>query len=226
MDLGLNQQKVKFFKSCISEALIPKGLKGKFNLAMDVNDRVFVVKTQSLINETSSRLLDLIFDQTCEKENETLEILEDLKMQAVEAFGDDATKVCSDIRGECSTAIRKESLKYVGKLKMLRGEYQAHITNDTFEKSNGSRKLTAEKYIKEKDDGLVKGAPFPMNLRKARRNRPHKRKKNQNQEYEISEEDLEKRNPIIISKQAIDISEDGKSLMRNHQSSVQPPGGQ
>ena len=30
MDLGLNQQKVKFFKSCISEGLIPKGLKGKF----------------------------------------------------------------------------------------------------------------------------------------------------------------------------------------------------
>ena len=46
LELGLIQQKVTFFESCVSEGLMPKGLRGTFNLAMNVNDEMFVKDIQ------------------------------------------------------------------------------------------------------------------------------------------------------------------------------------
>ena len=46
LDLGLLQQNLKFFECCVSEGLVPNGLRGTFNLAMNVNDEEFVGKAQ------------------------------------------------------------------------------------------------------------------------------------------------------------------------------------
>ena len=72
LELGLIQQKVRFFESCVSEGLMPKGLRGTFNLAMDVNDEEFVKNIQNVMDEKSSRILVLAFLQTCKIENELL----------------------------------------------------------------------------------------------------------------------------------------------------------
>ena len=68
----------------------------------------------------------------------------------------------------------------------------------------------------------VSGAPFPRNLRKSRRNRNHKRQvgaelsqaqsQPDSQEYIVTENDIEERNPIVISTQEIYLSEGAKAL--------------
>ena len=72
LDLGLIQEKLKFFESCVSEGLMPNGFRGPFNLAMDVNDEAFVREAQKIMDERSSRLLDLAYKQTCKKESDLL----------------------------------------------------------------------------------------------------------------------------------------------------------
>ena len=109
--------------------------------------------------------------------------------------------------------VDKKSRKLSKKLKNLRREH-LNIQN-MLGHNDGSRKLSAQKYVKNADDGEFVGAPFPNNLRPSRRNRPHTRSQTQNsQEYVVSVEDLEERNPIVASKQVVDIPEDGKALMR------------
>jgi hypothetical protein len=86
--------------------------------------------------------------------------------------------------------------------------------------------------MKAAQSGEVLGAPFPKYMRKARRNRPHKRNRNQgngvrnDQEYVVTAADLEERNPIIASKKDIEISEDGKALYRKVRNSAQLQGDQ
>ena len=53
MELGLIQQKVKFFESCLSEGLMPNGLRGTFNLALDVNDEEFVEEIQNIFKNST-----------------------------------------------------------------------------------------------------------------------------------------------------------------------------
>ena len=57
-------EKNVFLKSCVSEGLLPKGLGGKFSLALDVNNEPFVVQIQNMADIHSSGLLDKIFIQS------------------------------------------------------------------------------------------------------------------------------------------------------------------
>ena len=214
LELGNVKQKVKFLNSCVSQGLIPKGLISKFNLAMNVNDPEFVEQVQSLVNEKASRLLDLIFSETCENERVLADQLEELKDQARATVGhNDAGIIFRRSYSQGSAAVGREGWKFRDKLKRLRLEHN-NVPDDNFERCNGSRKVIAQKYIKKVDDGEPRGAPFPKNLRKSRRNRPHRRDGVHSQEYVVTAEDVEERNPIIASKQVVNISEDGKALLR------------
>ena len=220
LDLGLIQQKLKFFESCVSEGLIPKGFRGSFNLAMDVNDEEFVNEAQNIMDERCSRLLDLAYQQTCKTENNLLEINHELKEQAMEAFGRNHSEIMfqESIRNSAKVVEGKGQL-LTNKLRILRRERQ-NVNNDAFVRNGGSRQLVGKKYMKAAQTGEVQGAPFPKYMRKARRNRPHRRDRNNvnvirnDQEYVVTAADLEERNPIIASKKNIEISEDAKALYR------------
>ena len=58
----------KYFKSCISEVLLPTGLRGKLSLAMDVNNADLVEEIQNQMNIHGSKLLDIIVIQSQENE--------------------------------------------------------------------------------------------------------------------------------------------------------------
>ena len=60
--LKCRRQKLKseFFLSCVSEGFIPNGVKGKFSLAMDVNNQDFVQSIEEEMDFHSSRILDLL----------------------------------------------------------------------------------------------------------------------------------------------------------------------
>ena len=60
---------------------MPNGLRGTFNLAMNVNDEEFVGKAQEIINEKASRLLDLAYTKTVEKEKSLYERIDELNEQ-------------------------------------------------------------------------------------------------------------------------------------------------
>ena len=46
--IRLQTYTTNFFKSCISEGFLPKGLNVNFNLAMDVNDQELVTKIEQI----------------------------------------------------------------------------------------------------------------------------------------------------------------------------------
>ena len=60
------KQQNKFMYSCMSEGLLPKGLQISFNLANFVNDQNLVREIQGVIDDSNSRLLDLIFEKSQE----------------------------------------------------------------------------------------------------------------------------------------------------------------
>ena len=57
-ELRKEQERNKFFRSCISEGLICKGLRCNVNMACDVNDEVFVGEMKKVQDSNSSRVLD------------------------------------------------------------------------------------------------------------------------------------------------------------------------
>ena len=62
-ELGSLQQNNRFLRSCISEGMIPKGLRVNFNLAKFVNDENLINNLQDIIDDANSRLLDLVYDK-------------------------------------------------------------------------------------------------------------------------------------------------------------------
>ena len=58
--LGYQEQNSRFLFSCISEGVIPQGLQFNFSLAKFVNDREIISKIQQIMDDSNSRLLDLI----------------------------------------------------------------------------------------------------------------------------------------------------------------------
>ena len=78
-DLEYTRQNNHFLHSCISEGLIPKGLKVTFNLAAHINNQHFVGVLQEIMNHSNSRLLDLIYKQNISKEEEIVSKIESLK---------------------------------------------------------------------------------------------------------------------------------------------------
>ena len=69
-ELGQLQQTNKFFFTCMSEGLMPKGFQMNFNLANYVNDKELVTSMQALMEDSNSRLFDLIYVKNREKEEE------------------------------------------------------------------------------------------------------------------------------------------------------------
>ena len=145
-----------------------------------------------------------------------MNVIMELEERLIDDLDEDvAEDMFKELKNKSARKCEQKSLVLRKKLMLLRTERQ-NVGHDTIERNGGSRKLFGKKYIKERDKGEVFGAPFPKYLRPARRNRPHRRTRvnNNNQEYIVTAEDLEERNPIIASKKDLDISEDAKALYR------------
>ena len=79
--LGKLQQNSKFLLSCISEGLIPKGLRLKLSLAKDVNNEEFCNEINDVIDEANSKILDILYSKQIEIETKSFDDLEILKAQ-------------------------------------------------------------------------------------------------------------------------------------------------
>ena len=66
--LGTIQQRNKFLFSCMSEGLLPRGLQISFNLAKYVNNQNLVNQIQGVIDDSNSRLFDLVYEKSQEEE--------------------------------------------------------------------------------------------------------------------------------------------------------------
>ena len=80
LESSLEKENTKFFKACISEGLLPKGLRATFSLAMGVNDVNLVNSMQNCVNMCASGRLDLIYKYAQRKQ-------ENLQYQLEEAAG-------------------------------------------------------------------------------------------------------------------------------------------
>ena len=196
----------------------------KFSLAKFINDREFISKVQKLMDDSNSRLLELLYERNTSKEEEIVNRIEDLKEEAINTVGDEpGLLLYNELKNSNGLVIANEKRKFSRKLSKLRTLKQAH-DNAAFKVSKGSRRLSAQKYKKKENNGEISGAPFPQNLRKARRGRPQQPRVN-TQEYQVTAEDLEERNPIILSNQNVELDEDAKSLLRKSPKFVPTPRG-
>ena len=210
--LGKLEENNRFLFSCISEGMIPSGLKLNFNLAKYVNDETFVRNIENIIDNANSRLLDLVYERNMYEENSIYDKLEKLKDDAINVAGDEeGISIFNRTKNTNRRVIQNENRKFTSKLRRLRNKH--HGNAHVFRRNGGSRKIFATKYTRKDNNGELPGAPFPKYLRESRRNRPHHRINNC-QEYIVTPEDLEERNPIILSSQDVELSEDAKALMR------------
>ena len=224
-NLQIELQNEKFMYSCISEGLIPEGLRSKVNLARDVNDVTFVSEVQTAVNVGNSRVLDVLYDQTKLKvkhwDSEVKNCLTFVSNMPVGRGGPlppgwtlniwNVRNARIEAKRFCCDELRRKSLTLIAKLRKLRREKRQNIQ---FQISRGSRKMSGESYIKQEDKS--RGAPFPVNLRLHRR---HRRKPNLNrnlhQGYEPTQEEIKLRNPVILTKkEGFTISEAGNQLCR------------
>ena len=210
------QAKVRFLKSCVSEGLIPKGLRVHFNLAFNSQNDDLPKNIKSLMNENSSRILDQVYIQS---------VIEADRLEAAYRLENESLLEIVGNRREWSRIVieyKRENADYLEfkknvlkrKLLNLKNEKMAGQNEDIFPRT-GSVRIMGFKYIKEKDTGYIKGAPFPNYLRPHRRNRPHSNASKPEAQFVSSQEELSQRDPIILTKKTnFELSEAGKSLMR------------
>ena len=118
--------------------------------------------------------------------------------------------------------IQREHKKFATKLANLKNQKQS--TNSGFRVSRGSRRMNTLKYKSKENNGELLAAPFPKNLRKTKRLRPnHRDQEPVNQGFQVTPEDLEERNPIILTSQPVNLSEDVKALLRKSPKFVPTP---
>ena len=101
------------------------------------------------------------------------------------------------------------------KKKLFAPRAEARLEKPEFKLSQGSRKISASRYVKDPAKLVVK-KPFPTNLR-SHRKKPHKIKRKSTEDYTgyvVTAEDVEAMNPVITSRQNVEILEEGKSLFR------------
>ena len=123
--LKCRRQKLKseFFRSCVSEGLIPNGVKGKFNLAMDVNNQDFVQSIEEEMDFHSSRILDLLLIHSQVLEGQ-LEAQQNDFIQLGRALLDDVDiqQSVRNIKAEMENQVKETDRTLKAKLIKLRNE--------------------------------------------------------------------------------------------------------
>ena len=107
--------------------------------------------------------------------------------------------------------IQREHKKFATKLANLKNQKQS--TNSGFRVSRGSRRMNTLKYKRKENNGELLAAPFPKN----RDQEPV------NQGFQVTPKDLEERDPIILTSQPVNLSEDVKALLRKSPKFVPTP---
>ena len=214
----LQCEKNKFFKSCVSEGFLPKGIQGKFNVAIDVNDEQFVNETQVLMNNHGSRMLDVVFIHS-QKIERKLQCEYEAAIESVQIpnHGDLVyfSRALTQMKRNCWPTINGKEKSLKSKLKSLRRQKSAGTP--PLVQNQGSRKIKGFIYVKKEDSGLLNGAPFPQYIRPHRRNRPTRERFQHpaSRQHVVTQEDMAARDPIVLTKnQDFLLTEAGKSVMR------------
>ena len=189
--LSSMQIKSKFLNSCISEGLIPNGFRLRFNLAFNTKNINLSKNIENLLNENSSRTLDLVYSQCVEEvyELESAYELESERLRETVTNRRDWSRMMLECKRENADALEFKKKQLKRKLANLRNEKQAGQEQEICRRARSVR-LSGFKYIKEEDSGFRKVAPFPRNLRPQRRNRPHREKRQPRSQFVASQEEL------------------------------------
>ena len=205
----------KFFNSCVSEGLIPKGLRSKFTLARQVNDEERIKDIQDIVDVQGSKILNSFLKSTEENLFKYEEEFFDEKIKVIREFG---TRLGWTLISKAKFIVQnkiwnKETTQKRKLIVLRRDKFNSENVN-VQERSDGSRQISTMKYIKMVNNGEVSGCPFPKNLRPHRRNRPRKRNSNSNNSFEVNPADLEAQNPVIVTNREVNLTEPQLSVMR------------
>ena len=82
-----NRSDFKFFNSCVSESLVPKGLRRSFNLARDVNENELIEELQEIVDTQSSKILNSMLKSSENKLRKSENDFFDEKVSILKQFG-------------------------------------------------------------------------------------------------------------------------------------------
>ena len=141
-ELGRVQQ--KFLFSCMSEGVIPKGLRINFQLAKFVNDENFVSSLQNLLEDSNSRILEMLYEKISSKEEEIISRVEALRDEAINVIGEQEGQLLfNQMRTGNGLVVQKENKKFATKLTKLKNQKQSAV-NTGFRVSGGSRRMNTK----------------------------------------------------------------------------------
>ena len=220
------QSKLKFFRKCKEKRVIPDGIKLKFNLSTGVNNFQLNDQIQTLLDQTSSKILQLLTAFTIEEEQTAILHFDELKREALREIGGNIARTVTAAKLSANREIAKKKEALDKKFNQL---CQVSMIPKNIPPSTGSRRITAIRYtdvlgcncsLDTEPAPYVRGLRVSRqnrrtntNRRRRRRQRANERRRNRVAElYEVVEAELEKRDPINESD--INITDDMRSVLR------------
>ena len=130
------EQRNQFLFSCMSEGILPNGLKCNFQLANYVNDENFICDIVTILEDANSRILELMYDRNHVNIQSLSDNIDNLKNEAIEDIGEEESNTLfTNIRNSSEVVKDCESRRLGAKLRNLRQK----VANATgFEPSKGS----------------------------------------------------------------------------------------
>ena len=190
--------RTNFLKSCVSEGLVPDGIKGKLNIAIDVNNQQFIQSLEKEMDFHSSRVLDKVYIHSQEMEArleiQQEEMMENLRRTVSE---NEIQGFIKHMKREHKNSVLQNKNRLKKKLINLRAEKSSGRLPPEW--SRGSTRVKGFRYVRE-HLGAQEGARFPQNLHPHRRNRPHRSRYAVRPQHIITEEELAARDPLILTK--------------------------
>jgi len=191
---------VKFLRRCQSLSLMPVGIRTRMNLSAGVNDLALIDRIRTILDRSSSRILDVICDYNVQRTTELQTVLDTCKHEAIGVFGIRiANQINLEARRSAEARIHLKQTTLNKKVNSLLAK-KADGVDGFF--SKGSRHLSAKMYCKLQS---TEATPVPLTraIRQHRKNRPHKRKLltgvKERPCFIPTDEDLQRINPIVLA---------------------------
>ena len=200
--------KLKFFNSCKSSKIIPRGLIIEKNLATHVNDEAFIKDFTDSLDEASSRGFDKIIEKYEYSKIKMEEELDDLDSQ-LGVSRTERSRIENNVKAANASLRVKLTNKYLAQVRQVEDD-----DNTPFTLSHGSRKVKGSKYIPPKYCNCNKKRIRPHRLPRVRRRRKNVTRYGPAREAlkDIIEAEQAKRDPINLTD--FELTEDMKDVLR------------
>ena len=226
-----NKLTISFLRTCQNMNLIPKGLRLHFNLANHTQDPDLVLSIKKVLNQASSRILDILLKGSIQAKSRSQRNLCAIQENATTMMGEVNMKdMLQNIKQSLEPVLTKRSKTQYSKLRRWEMEV-SYNNNIRLQTQRGSLQVKADTYLEgllqlpEEAKCSLGHSPICKEPRTKRGVRPHRRKRNRagahsrkirkevEDIYIPTEEELKAFDPIVLAPNVI-LNQDQISICR------------